>query len=49
MNGLFTVIGGVLSVLFSIYLGFTLTLAIGLAIYLLAYALFSRLRTVALS
>ena len=48
MNGLFTVVGGVLSVLFSIYLGFTVTLVVGLAIYLLAYALFSRLRTVAL-
>jgi hypothetical protein len=44
MNGLFTVVRGVL-----IYLGFTLALAIGLAIYLLAYALFGRLRTVALS
>ena len=41
-------VGGVLSVLFSIYLGFTVTLVVGLAIYLLAYALFSRLRTVAL-
>jgi hypothetical protein len=49
MNGLFTVVGGVLSVRFSIYLGFTLTLVIGLAIYLLAYALFSRLRSVALT
>ena len=49
MNGLFTVVDGVLSVFCSIYLGFTLTLVVGLAIYLLAYALFSRLRSVALS
>jgi hypothetical protein len=43
------VVGGVLSVLFSIYLGFTVTLVVGLDIYLLAYALISRLRTVSRS
>lgn len=44
MNGLFTVIGGILSVLLSIYLGFTATLAVGIAIYCFAFLLFSRIR-----
>ncbi len=44
MNGLFTVIGGILSVLFSIYFGFTATLGIGLGIYFLASLLYAQLR-----
>lgn len=45
MNGLFTVIGGISSVLISIYLGFTVTLITGLTIYVLAFFLYSKLKT----
>lgn len=44
MNGLFTVIGGILSVIVSIYLGFTSTLIFGMLIYVLAYLLYSQMR-----
>ncbi|MCK5360957.1 MAG: hypothetical protein KAJ95_10050, partial [Gammaproteobacteria bacterium] len=44
MNGLFTVIGGLLSVLLSIYLGFTITMIIALLIYVLGLFAFSRFR-----
>ncbi|PIE72155.1 MAG: hypothetical protein CSA20_09280 [Deltaproteobacteria bacterium] len=40
MNGLFTVIGGISSVLISIHWGFNKTLLVGLAIYMLAFFLF---------
>ncbi|WP_417910218.1 hypothetical protein [Candidatus Electronema sp. PJ] len=44
MNGLFTVIGGIASVLISIYLGFNLTLLFAVLIYALALLLFTRMR-----
>jgi len=44
MNGLFTVIGGIASVLISLYLGFNLTLVCGALIYVLALLLFMRMR-----
>jgi hypothetical protein len=49
MNGLFTVVGGLLSVLLSIYLGFTVTLVIAMAIYLLGWLAFIRFRGKALA
>jgi uncharacterized membrane protein len=45
MNGLFTVIGGILSVVLSIYYGFQMTLLFAMMIYLLAWVLYARLRT----
>lgn len=45
LNGLFTVVGGLLSVLLSIYFGFQVTCMIALTIYLLAFAMFRRLRS----
>lgn len=44
MNGLFTVIGGILSVLFSIFLGFRITLVAALLIYVLAFVFYARMR-----
>jgi hypothetical protein len=44
MNGLFTVIGGILSVLLSIFFGFQMTLLFATLIYVLAWTLYSRLR-----
>ncbi|THB78238.1 MAG: hypothetical protein D6B25_04815 [Desulfobulbaceae bacterium] len=44
MNGLFTVIGGLGSVLLSIFYGFRVTLIIALAIYLVAFVTYNRLR-----
>ncbi len=44
MNGLFTVIGGLASVLLSIYVGFTVTELIALGIYAVAFAALARLR-----
>jgi hypothetical protein len=44
MNGLFTVIGGIASVLISIYLGFNLTLLCAALIYALALVLFMRMQ-----
>ena len=49
MNGLFTVVGGLMSVLLSIYLGFTLTLIIALMIYLLGWLAFARFRSAAMA
>lgn len=45
MNGLFTVIGGILSVLFSIFYGFRFTLLAALLIYCLAFYLFPKMRS----
>lgn len=47
MNGLFTVIGGLCSVLFSIFYGFQATLVIAIAVYLLAFMTFAKLRKIA--
>jgi len=44
MNGLFTVVGGLLSVVLSMYLGFNTTLVIALSIYLVGWAAFVRMR-----
>jgi len=49
MNGLFTVVGGLMSVVLSIYLGFTVTLTIALMIYLLGWLAFARFRSMALA
>jgi spermidine synthase len=49
MNGLFTVVGGLMSVVLSIYLGFTVTLIIALMIYLLGWLAFARFRKASLS
>ena len=46
MNGLFTVVGGLASVLLSVYLGFTMTELIGLGIYGVAFLAMWRLRAV---
>lgn len=46
MNGLFTVIGGILSVLISIYLGFKITLMVGMLIYIVAFVLYSQMKKV---
>ena len=43
MNGLFTVIGGILSVLLSLYFGFQITLLFAMAIYLLAWSLYGKI------
>jgi spermidine synthase len=45
MNGLFTVIGGLLGIVFSVQWGFNITLLIACAIYALAFLAFSRIRT----
>lgn len=47
MNGLFTVIGGLLSVLLSLFYGFHATLVIATLIYLVAFATFNTLRKIA--
>jgi spermidine synthase len=44
MNGLFTVLGSLLGVVLSIRWGFNITLSIALLIYVLAFAMFSRVR-----
>jgi hypothetical protein len=46
LNGLFTVIGGLLSVILSIFIGFKATIWIALAIYCLALAMFAKIRNV---
>ncbi|MCI5222375.1 MAG: hypothetical protein D3924_06825 [Candidatus Electrothrix sp. AR4] len=46
MNGLFTVIGGISSVLLSIYSGFRITLIAAMMIYTIALLAYFRLRTV---
>jgi spermidine synthase len=47
MNGLFTVVGGLLSVVLGVLLGFNFTILLALAIYALAFAVFPRLRAMA--
>jgi spermidine synthase len=44
MNGLFTVIGGLASVLLSLFFGFKITLIVAMLIYLLAFVSYARLR-----
>jgi hypothetical protein len=44
MNGAFTIIGGVLSVLSSLVFGFTVTLLVAMAVYLLAALVYPQLR-----
>jgi hypothetical protein len=46
MNGLFTVVGGFLSVVVSTLLGFNFAILLALAIYAIAFAVFPRLRAV---
>ena len=48
MNGLFTVVGGLASVLLSIYFGFQLTLGVAMLIYACAFLTYFQLRRVAL-
>ena len=43
MNGLFTVVGGIVSVLLSIFYGFQVTLVVAIVIYLLAWILYARI------
>jgi spermidine synthase len=45
MNGLFTVIGGFLSVVLSVHIGFRATVLVAIAIYILATFLFRRIYT----
>lgn len=45
MNGLFTVIGGIISVLVSLFIGFQMTLLVGALIYMIALLLFRRMRS----
>jgi spermidine synthase len=49
MNGLFTVIGGLGSVLLSIFYGFQLTLVVAMLIYLVAFVTYSQLRRATVS
>ncbi len=48
MNGLFTVVGGFLSVIISIFYGFQVTIMVALAVYVLAMWLFSKMRQASL-
>ena len=43
MNGLFTVMGGLSSVLLSLFLGFRITILVSILLYIAAFALYSRL------
>ena len=45
-NGLFTVVGGLSSVLISIFYGFQNTVIVATAIYMLGFLMFSRIRQV---
>ena len=45
LNGLFTVIGGLFCVLFSIFIGFKQTLLVALGLYLLAFFMFAGMRS----
>jgi spermidine synthase len=47
MNGLFTVVGGLLSVVLGVLLGFNFTILLALVIYALAFSVFPRLRAMA--
>jgi spermidine synthase len=49
LNGFFTVVGGLASVLLSLFLGFTAAFFVALTIYALAFAMFSRMRRAALT
>jgi spermidine synthase len=49
MNGLFTVVGGFLSMLISIAFGFNVAITFALGLYALAFALFKRLQGVAIT
>jgi hypothetical protein len=44
LNGLFTVIGGLLSIVLSIYIGFNQTLLFAIGLYVVAFYMFSRIR-----
>jgi hypothetical protein len=44
MNGLFTVVGGLLSMLLSLRFGFNIAITAALGLYLLAFATYSSLR-----
>jgi predicted membrane-bound spermidine synthase len=44
MNGLFTVVGGLLSALLSIFIGFKITILIAIVFYIIAVIAFSRIR-----
>ena len=44
LNGLFTVVGGFLSVILSIFFGFVITLIVSIVIYTLAFLIFSQIR-----
>ncbi len=46
MNGLFTVVGGFFSVIFSLQFGFRFTLILAIAVYSLAFFVFSKIRLV---
>jgi hypothetical protein len=46
LNGLFTVIGGFLSVVLSIYIGFKATIWIALGIYCIAFFMYAKIRTI---
>jgi spermidine synthase len=45
MNGLFTVVGGLASVLLSIFIGFRVTMVIAVIIYVIALYLYNRIRS----
>jgi hypothetical protein len=47
LNGLFTLAGGLTSVLVSVWLGFRVALWLALAVYAIALVMFSRMRDVA--
>lgn len=47
MNSLFTVIGGLASIILSIFIGFRMTMVIALALYLIAFRLYTRMRSFA--
>jgi hypothetical protein len=44
LNALFTVVGGLSSVILSVFLGFKITMLIALTVYLVALSVFSRLQ-----
>jgi len=45
MNGLFTIIGGLLSVLLAIFFGFKITLLVALGLYVIAFAAYAKIRS----
>ena len=44
MNGLFTLVGGLASMILSVFFGFHVTLFLALALYILAFLVYSRIR-----